>query len=129
MEDLDRMVRITRSSGMAEVTVFVSSDWVILNRLKQSAPEIQRAYLAGDLASFPEALDRAVVDEGSFMSVEVDLALGNAQGIKDALGSGVELVTWTVNDPSVAQRALEAGIRRFTTDEVTALLAWRNSLG
>jgi glycerophosphoryl diester phosphodiesterase len=129
MEDLDRMVSITRNSGLAEATIFVSSDWVILNRLKQSAPEIQRAYLAGDAEAFPEALDRAVVDEGSLMSVEINLALEHSLGIQEALSSGVELVTWTVNDPDVAQNALQAGMRRITTDEVEVLLAWKNSLG
>jgi glycerophosphoryl diester phosphodiesterase len=129
MEDLDRMVTITRNSGMAEASIFVSSDWIILNRLKQSGPEIQRAYLVGDANTFPEALDRAAVDEGSFISVEVGVALDHPHGVREALESGIELVTWTVNDPDVAQKALEVGIPRITTDEVESLLEWKSSLG
>ena len=129
MEDLDRMVSITRNSGLAEISIFVSSDWVILNRLKQSAPEIQRAYLAEDAEGFSQALDRAVVDEGSLLSVEIELAMDHSLGVLEAQESGVELVTWTVNDPASAQEARQVGIHRITTDEVESLVDWRSSLG
>ena len=129
MEDLDRMVEVTRSAGMAEASTFVSSDWVILNRLKHVAPEIRRAYLTGDAATFSDALDRAVLDEGSLLSVEIGLALSHPGGIQEAIESGIELVTWTVDDPGQVDQARAAGIHRITTNQVTQLLGWRRSLG
>ncbi len=128
MEDLDRMVRLTREAGVEGATVFVSSDWVIMNRLLRVAPEIPRAYLAETLATLPEALDRAVVDERSFLSVEIGMALANPDRMGEARRLGVELVTWTVDDPSQAQQALELGIVRITTNQVERLLAWRDAL-
>ncbi len=127
MEDLDRMVRITRTAGMGPFTIFVSGDWVILNRLRQVAPEIRRAYLAGTPEQFSDALDRSVVDEGSLLSVEIGLALSTPGGIQEARRAGVEMVTWTVNDPEKAREAVAAGIRRITTDRVRDLLEWRDS--
>ncbi len=129
MEDLDRMVVITREGGMGAKAVFVSSDWVVMNRLQQVAPEIPRAYLATDSGSFLEALDRSIVDEGSLLSVEIGLALANPDGIQEAHRSGVETVVWTVDDPAQAYQALELGIRRITTNQVEGLLAWREALG
>lgn len=129
MEDLDRMVTITRRAGLAEITVFVSSDWVVLNRLRREAPDIQRAYLAESGDTFPNALDRSVVDEGSLLSVEIGFAMANPQAVAEAVGTGVELVTWTVNDPADAARAVAQGIYRITTNEVEALLAWKGALG
>jgi len=129
MEDLDRMVTITRRAEMAEITVFVSSDWVVLNRMRREAPDIQRAYLSESGETFPNALDRSVVDEGALLSVEIGFALANPSAVEEAIGTGVELVTWTVDDPSEADRALEQGIRRITTNQVEALLAWRDGLG
>lgn len=129
MEDLDRMARITLEAGVAEATVFVSSDWVVLNRLRQVAPDIRRAYLAEDASTLPGALDRAVVDEGSLLSVEIDLALGHKERVQEALDWGLELVTWTINDAARARLAVEAGILRINTDQVDQLLSWRDSLG
>ena len=128
IEDLDRMVKITRDTEMAESTVFISSDWVIMNRLRRVAPEIQRAYLVEDLESFSEALDRAVVDEGSLLDVEIGVALANGERIQEALGSGVEVVAWTVDSPVQASAAMEMGITRLTTNEVGELLTWRVGL-
>ena len=127
MEDLDRMVEITRKTDMAGATVFVSSDWVVMNRLRKVAPEIQRAYLVEEVTAFPEALDRAIVDEGSFLSLEFELALGNPDGIREAGENDVGLVAWTVNDPDSAQRLAALGIHRITTDEVVDLLSWRDA--
>jgi glycerophosphoryl diester phosphodiesterase len=127
MEDLDRMVEITRKTNMAGATVFVSSDWVVMNRLRLVAPEIQRAYLVEEAAAFPEALDRAVVDEGSLMSLEVGFALGNPGGVQEAIENEVDLVSWTVNDRESATQLVNLGIHGITTDEVTELLSWRDS--
>ena len=37
---------------------------------------------------------------------------------------GVEVVTWTVNEPEEATRLRQSGVTGFTTDEVDRLLAW-----
>ena len=128
IEDLDRMVAITRDTGMAEASVFISSDWVIMNHLRETAPEIQRAYLVESPERYPEALDRAVVDEGSLLDVEIGVALGNRDGIEEALGLGIEIITWTVDDIAEAAAAFEMGITRLTTNEVEPLLTWRFGL-
>jgi glycerophosphoryl diester phosphodiesterase len=125
MEDLDRMVEITRRNGMAEASVFVSSNWVVLNHLRVVAPDIKRAYLVEEADAFPLALDRAVVDEGSLLSLEIGLSLENPGGVREALDNEVEVVTWTVDDPETAASAMALGIHRITTNEVTKLLKAR----
>ena len=129
LEDLDRMVEITRRSEMAQASIFVSSDWVVMNHLRRIAPEIRRAYLVESPHRFPEAMDRSALDGGSLLSMEVGLCLEGPERVLEAVESGVEVVTWTVNDPKVAARALALGVRRVTTDQVEALLAWREALG
>lgn len=126
--DMDRMVAITRQTGMDDVTVFVSGNWMVLNRLRELAPEIQRAYLVETQADFPEALDRAVVDEGSLLDVEIGVSLANPQGVLEAQDAGVEVMAWTVDHPAQASAAFELGLSRLTTREVELLLAWRMGL-
>jgi glycerophosphoryl diester phosphodiesterase len=128
MEDLDRMATITRENGLADVTVFVSGDWVVQNRLRQTAPEIRRAYLVEESRAFPEALDRAVVDDGAILNVEMELASKHPDVVAEALGAGVEVAVWTVDDAEAAARAVELGCTRIITNEVGRLLAWREGL-
>lgn len=127
MEDLDRMVAMTRGRKIDDSAVLVSSDWVVLNRFRQVAPDIRRAYLVEDPDRFPEALDRAVVDEGSLLSVALELAKERQDGLREARAAGVELMTWTVDDTVTADWALSAGIHRITTNQVETLMEWRAS--
>ncbi len=129
MEDLDRMITISRRTQMAGVTVFLSSDWIILNRLRQMAPEIQRAYLVEEESHFADALDRAVIDEGSMLEVEIGIALDHPELIREAIDLGVECVAWVVDDPEEAARALDLGVTRITTNQVKRLMEWRAALG
>ena len=128
IEDLDRMVSITRDTEMASATVFLSSDWVVLDRLGRIAPEIQRAYLVESPGDLSQALDRAIVNESPLLDVEIDVALADPRGVQEALRAGVEVMAWTVDDPAEASAALEMGISRLTTNEVERLLAWRVGL-
>ncbi len=129
MEDLDRMVKLTREAGMENATVFTASDWVIMNRLRQVAPEIRRAYLVEDPERFPNALDRAAVDEGSLLSLDVDLARRSPERLEEARGAGVEVMVWTVDDTDTAAWAAVSGIHRIFTNQVKTLMEWRSSLG
>jgi len=128
MEDLDRIADLTRDAGMADRSVFVSSDWLVLNRLRRVAPEIRRGYTVETAAALPEAMDRALVDEGSLLSVEMGVALAEPERIREALEGGAEVMAWTVDDPEVARKALELGISRLFTNQVEALLGWRAGL-
>lgn len=128
MEDLDRMAAVTRYAGMAEFSTFVSSDWIILDRLKGVAPEIPRGYTVESVATFPEAMDRALADPGSLLSVEIDVALAHPERIRSATEAGIEIMTWTVDDPQQAEQARQAGISRIMCNEVERILAWRNGL-
>jgi glycerophosphoryl diester phosphodiesterase len=128
MEDLDRVVEITRRTGLDSVTTFLSGDWVILNRLRQVAPEIRRGYVVGSIERLPEAMDRSIIDEGALLDMEKDLALENPDLVEEALESGVEVGIWTVDRDDDASRAAAIGITRFTTNEVADLLAWSGTL-
>ena len=128
MEDLDRMAEITRSAGMAKASVFISLDWVILGRLRQMAPEIPRAYIVETDARLPGALEKAQAEEGSSVAVAIGVALANPGLIRAGLEAGIEVATWTVDEPSEAAQGREIGICRFTTNEVEKLIAWRDGL-
>lgn len=128
IEDLDRMVANTRDADMVESSVFISADWVIMNRLQETAPDMTRAYLVEDIKGFSDALDRAAVDEGALLDVEIGVALDHPQRVQEAIQAGVEVMAWTVDDESQASEAVALGITRLTTNEVERLLTWRVGL-
>lgn len=127
LEDLDNMVEITRRTGMADNTIFVSGDWVVMNRLRQVAPSIRRAYLVDEEERLPEAIDRAAVDEGSLLSLRIDLCFSQTERVREAQEAGIEMVTWTVAEIGDAAQAVEMGIHRLTTDRVEEFLSWMES--
>jgi glycerophosphoryl diester phosphodiesterase len=129
IEDLDRMVTNTRDAGRVESSVFISSDWVIMNRLQETAPDMVRAYLVDNADGFSDALDRAAVDEGSLLDVEIGVALSNPDRVQEAIQAGVEVMAWTVDDEAQASEAVALGITRLTTNEVERLLSWRMGVG
>lgn len=126
LEDLDRIVDLTREAGLDSASVFVSSDWVILKRFLQVAPEIPRAYLADTRERLGEALDRAIVDENSLLSLEVGLALAYPDKVIEAQRVGVEVMVWTVDHPDQAGRLARLGVRRMVTNQVETLIRWRS---
>jgi glycerophosphoryl diester phosphodiesterase len=128
MEDLDRMATITREAGMADSSVFVASEETILNRLRQTAPGVRRAYLVGTAEDLQRGVDWAGPEEDTMLSVEIGLALSHPDIVQQAMDAGTEVVTWTVNDRAQATAAWEIGISRITTDDVEGLLAWSRAL-
>ena len=111
LEDLDRIVSITRAAGMLQATVFISLDWRTLDRISGQDPAARVGYIVDRADRFQEALGKALAREGAILDFDHRLA-----------------AAWTVNDPGEAGELLEAGITRFTTDEVEALLRWREAV-
>jgi glycerophosphoryl diester phosphodiesterase len=129
LEDLDRIVSLTREKGLEGAAVFTSPDWVVMNHFRKTAPEIQRAYLVAESQNLGEALDRAVVDGGAILNAEVGVILQNPDKLDEARGLGLEIMAWTIDREGDAQVALGAGVSRIVTNEVQKLLGWRIGLG
>ena len=129
LEDLDRMVTISESAGLLDRTSFMSDDWIVLNRLRQSAPDTELGYLVTSLDHFQNALDRAVLDENAFLNVELKMAMEEPSIITTAVEDEVVVGVWTVNNVTAAQAMYEAGATRFTTNEVEFLREWALSVG
>ena len=128
LEDLDRIVSITRAAGMLQATVFISLDWRTLDRISGQDPAARVGYIVDRADRFQEALGKALGREGAILDFDHRLVLEDPFLPVRARARGVEAAAWTVNDPGEAGELLEAGITRFTTDEVEALLRWREAV-
>jgi glycerophosphoryl diester phosphodiesterase len=129
MEDLDRMITLTESAGLLDRTIFMSDDWIVVNRLRHSAPDTELGYLVSAPDHFQNALDRAVLDENAFLNLNIKMALEEPSLVTAAVEDGIEVGIWTVNDVGSAQAMYEAGATRFTTNQVEMLGEWARSFG
>jgi glycerophosphoryl diester phosphodiesterase len=127
LEDLDRMVSITRASRMMESTVFISLDWRTLDRIGGQNPDAQLGYIVDRAEQFDEALARAQERKGSILDLDRRLVLADPLLPARSRARGVEMAVWTVNDVAEAVELVDAGVTRLTTDQVEALVAWRAS--
>ena len=122
--DVDGMVGIVRDCGMADRTTFISIDWSILERVRTRDAAIRIGFIVVTADLFDEALSRAVADAAAILDLNHEIVLDDPSLVERAKEEGVDVVTWTVNEPDEATRLRRAGVTGFTTDHVSRLLAW-----
>ena len=126
LEDLDRMVEITRSAGMLDTVVFISLDWRMVERVAGRDPAVQIGFVVDDPELADLALGRVERRGRGFVDAEAGMLLDHPEIASMVRGAGVDLGAWTVNDAETAEALAAIGVTRFTTDEVDTLLAWRD---
>lgn len=126
MEDLDRIVDVTRSSGLMERTVFISLDFLVLDRVSSQAPGHPIGYVVDDGEALSEAIVKARAHGTAFIDAGADFLLKRPDSAAAVSAAGLDLGVWTVNDVATAQRLRDLGAGRFTTNEVETLLSWRD---
>ena len=109
---------------MSDRTTFISIDWSILERIRTRDTTIRIGFIVVTADLFNEALSLAVADPAAILDLNHKIAMDDPSIVQRAKDEGVEVVTWTVNEPDEATRLREAGVTGFTTDHVDRLLAW-----
>ena len=122
--DIDGIVQIVRDSAMSARTTFISIDWSILEHIRARDADMRIGFIVETADLFAEALSRAVADPAAILDLNHEIALEDPSVVKRAKDEGVEVVTWTVNEPDEATRLRQAGVAGFTTDHVDRLLVW-----
>ena len=127
--DLDRIAEVVRTAGVFDRTVFISMDWEALDRIRVVEPTARIGYIVEAPTRSDEAFARALGDEHALLDFDARILLAEPTLAHRAHEAGVDLAVWTVNDAEQAHRLLDLGVRRFTTNEVELLQAWRDGLG
>lgn len=125
LEDLYRMVDIVREADRTIDHVFISLDWAILDHIAERDPTARIGYIVDLPERCDEALERATSNNRSLIDFDYRLMIDRAELVKRATDQGVAVAVWTVDDSAEAQILRDAGVTRFTTNQVEALLAWR----
>lgn len=128
-DDLDTMARIGRALGMSHQVVYISLDFDIVDRVAGLDPHARVGYVVDRHQRFQDALGRArTLGRRALLDLGHTLVLEDPLLVPRSHAQDVDVAVWTVNRVAEADVLADAGVRRFTTDEVETLVAWRAGL-
>ena len=127
-DDVRTMADVVRAARLLERTVFISMDWDALDRIRAHEPSALIGYIVEDVRRAAEAHERAAGDERALVDYDGRILLSDPPLAARAAEAGIPLATWTVNAVDDAERLLEMGVPRITTNRVALLKAWKDGL-
>jgi len=124
LEDVDRMVAVVHETGMSSEVVYISLNWTTIDRVRGQDPQAAVGYVIDHPERCDEAFERARGDARALLDFRASLILDDPRLAERAVRQNSDTAVWTVDDPVEAGTLAGHGIRRFTTNQVGALLAW-----
>ena len=130
------LIQAVREAGLASRTSILSFDWRTLAVVQREAPEIATVYLsaqqrwldnigAGSSTASPWTAGLKYADQGSVPKM-IHAAGGriwsvfhgdlDAVKLKEAKALGLQVLTWTVNEPAQIERVLDLGVDGIVSD-------------
>jgi len=108
--------------------VFISMDWVALERIRRHAPDAMIGYIVEERRRTDGAIARARGDSRALIDFDARILLRDPSHAARAVDAGIALAAWTVDRVDVAERLRSMGVPRITTNQVETLVAWKESL-
>jgi glycerophosphoryl diester phosphodiesterase len=127
-DDVDSMAESVAGHALVEQAVFISMDWSALEHLRSTHADVNVGYIVEKASRARDGIARAAGDAHALVDFDARLLLADPTLVQEAARRGVELAVWTVDDPVVASRLRDLGVRRITTNRVADLLAWKATL-
>lgn len=128
LEDVDRLVELAARAGTLRRTVFISMDWIALDRVRALGAEHSIGFIVEHPSRADAAIARARDDRSALVDFDARILLADPRLARSAGAAGVPLAVWTVDDPAHADRLLEMGVERFTTNQVEIMASWKRGL-
>ncbi len=94
-----------------------SFHWPSMDAVRASHPEVATGLLLDESVSMSDALDHAVGLGHVAVIPNWRLLMQDLEAVALARSRGIRVVSWTVNDPSVARALFEAGVAVIITDD------------
>jgi glycerophosphoryl diester phosphodiesterase len=126
--EVDRIVDEVVRRGLLERTVFIAMEWTLLDRVRARAPEAGIGYIVRKAHQTEAGILRAQGDPLALLDFERTIPVRDRVAAARATALGIEMATWTVDDPADATRLVEVGVPRITTNRVDVMVAWKAAL-
>ena len=125
------VVRLCRASGMADRVVVESFDLASISEVKKCDAGVRTAALFEPKLTRPVSTLRrlrmieAALDAGAD-EIALHHSLAGPRIIEKAKQAGLEVVVWTVDDPSWIERAQKLGIKALIANNPARMIEYRN---
>lgn len=106
--------KIVKKCGKKKQLVFIAFDWATIVKAKQIFPKNNCYWLSSSAAAVQEKIGEAVTNKLDGLNLNnkiVDEAI-----VKKAKEAGLEMLSWTVDDPAEAKRLVQLGVTGITTN-------------
>lgn len=125
-EAIPALVKAVRQSGKKpEQLVVISFQADAVAEAKRQLPELKAYYLSSfkqdkETKAWSPGIDELIAKAKTLKADGLDLAFKgplDRDQVEKIKAAGLEIFVWTVDEPTEAQRLLDAGIRGFTTNK------------
>jgi glycerophosphoryl diester phosphodiesterase len=125
-EILPHLKRSIEKSGKQAQIVFISFGWKTILDTQKEFPENKCYWLSSSKSGLKEKMAEAA--EKGLAGVNLNYKIIDEEVMKLAHENRMEVFTWTVNEPDVAKRMAELGVKAITTDRPRWLREEMNKL-
>ncbi|MBI4539690.1 MAG: glycerophosphodiester phosphodiesterase [Gemmatimonadetes bacterium] len=120
--DIPRILEPIDAHAFADACIIISLDWDILRWVRRSNPQIMIGFIVERRSRYHDALREAADDGRAILACDYTILLKEPRLVEEARVQGITLGVWTVNNVEDAERLIELGVTRLTTNEVARLL-------
>ncbi len=113
-EILPHLERCFEKSGKLDQVVFISFGWETILDTKRTFPDNKCYWLSSSKGGLKNKMEQAA--EAGLAGVNLNYKIIDQEVIEMANAHGLEVLTWTVNDPAVARQMADLGVKAITTD-------------
>jgi len=113
-EILPYLKKCIAGSGKGDQIVFISFGWNTIKDTKSEFPENRSYWLSSEKAGLEKRIREA--SEIGLTGVNLHYKIIDKNVMKAAESNGLEVLTWTVDDPAEALRLEELGVNGITTN-------------
>jgi len=114
VEVIPALQRCTEKSGKTDQLVFISFNWNTIVAVQKVFPENKCYWLSASKIGLNGRMKEA--EEVGLAGVNLNHSIIDKEVMKTAKTLGLEVLTWTVDDPQEAKRLIELGVSGITTN-------------
>ncbi|MCY1720543.1 glycerophosphodiester phosphodiesterase family protein [Prolixibacteraceae bacterium Z1-6] len=108
------LVRCIEKSGKQEQIIFISFNWQLILKTNETFPENKSYWLSSSKQTVKKRISEA--SKAGLAGINLHHSIIDEEIMKLAHESNLEVLSWTVDDPEIAKRLTELGVKGITTN-------------
>lgn len=114
MEVFPALQKIVRKCGKKKQLVFIAFDWETIVKAKQIFPKNSCYWLSSSTTAVQEKISDATSNQLDGLNLNNKIV--DQKIVKKAKESGLEVLSWTIDDPEEVKRLVQLGVTGITTN-------------